>query len=260
VPRVRTTAILAYVRAELARLGDPARSAGAQVYMKSAMPFHGVGAEGTREVARAVLGRFPFADAAAWRAGILALWRGAAFREERYVAIELLKAPRYREFLDLDTLPVMAEMIATGAWWDYVDAVATRPLGELLARHPAAMRPTLRAWSKGESLWQRRAAILAQLNFKARTDRALLGRLIAPSLASREFFLAKAIGWALRQFARTDPAWVRAYVEEHRALLAPLAIRQARLRIGGAQAKSPRRRASKSKVSPGAVARTRAAK
>lgn len=222
------------LRAELARLGDPARSAAAQAYMKSPMPFHGVGAAGMRAAARALLGRFPFPDAAAWRAGILSLWRGAAFREERYVAIELLKAPRYREFLDLDALPVMAEMIAAGAWWDYVDAVATRPLGELLARQPAAMRRTLRAWAKGESLWLRRAAILAQLNFKERTDRALLERLIEPALASREFFLAKAIGWALRQFARTDPEWVRAYVEVHRTRLAPLAIREALLRIGGA--------------------------
>jgi len=96
----------------------------------------------------------------------------------------------------------MAEMIAAGAWWDYVDAVATRPLGERLARQPAAMRRTLRAWAKGESLWQRRAAILAQLSFKA----------------------------------RTDPRWVRAYVEEHRARLAPLSIREALLRIGAAQA------------------------
>ncbi len=233
--------MLAYVRGELSRRGLPARAVGARAYMKSEMPFHGVAAGGTREVARAALGRFPFADAAAWRAGIRALWRDAAFREERYVAIEILKAPRYREFLDLDALPVLAEIIAVGAWWDYVDAVATRPLGELLARHPTAMRRTLRAWSKGESLWLRRAAILAQLNFKERTDRALLVRLIEPSLASREFFLAKAIGWALRQFARTDPVWVRAYVEEHRALLAPLAIRQALLRIGGAQGSRPPR-------------------
>jgi len=230
--------MLAFARAELSQRGQPARAAGAQAYMKSEMPFHGVGAKGTREAARAVLERFPLVDARAWRAAILVLWRGAGFREERYVAIEILKAPRYREFLDLDALPVMEEMIATGAWWDLVDAVATRPLGELLARQPAAVRRTLRAWSTGESLWLRRAAILAQLNFKEHTDRALLRRLIEPSLPSREFFLAKAIGWALRQFARTDPEWVRAYVEEHRARLAPLAIREALRRIGGAEVRS----------------------
>jgi 3-methyladenine DNA glycosylase AlkD len=230
--------MLAFARAELSQRADPARAAGAQAYMKSEMPFHGVGAKGTREAARAVLARFPLADARAWRAAILALWRGAAFREERYVAIEILKAPRYHEFLDLDALPVMEEMISHGAWWDLVDAVATRPLGELLARQPAAMRRTLRAWSRAESLWLRRAAILAQLNFKERTDRALLRRLIAPSLPSREFFLAKAIGWALRQFARTDPQWVRAYVEEHRARLAPLSIREALRHVGGAEVRS----------------------
>jgi 3-methyladenine DNA glycosylase AlkD len=204
--------------------------------MKSEMPFHGVGAQGMREVARDMLSKFPTADAAAWRAGILSLWRDAAFREERYLAIEVLKAPRYREFLDVDALPLMREMISVGAWWDFVDAVATRPLGELLARQPAVVRHALRSWSRGEDLWLRRAAILAQLHFKERTDRALLRRMIEPSLSSREFFLAKAIGWALRQFARTDPEWVREFVKEHRREMAPLAVREALRRIGGAEA------------------------
>lgn len=122
---------------------------------------------------------------------------------------------------------MVEEMIATGAWWDLVDAIATRPLGEILSRHPGAVRAELLAWSKGEDLWLRRAAILAQLHFREATDRGLLARLIEPSLGRREFFLAKAIGWALRHFARTDPAWVRDYVARHRSRLAPLSVREA---------------------------------
>lgn len=219
--------LLRFVRAELARRGDPERAAGGRAYLKSAMPLHGVGAVGTREVAGAAIERFPLADAPAWRAAIATLWRGARCREERYVAIELLKAPRFAGFLDLEALPLVEEMISTGAWWDLVDAVATRPLGELLGRHPQELPAALVGWSQGGDLWLRRAAILAQLHFRERTDRRLLSRLIAPALDSREFFLAKAIGWALRHYARTDPEWVRAYVERHRARLAPLSIREA---------------------------------
>ncbi len=220
-------ALLRFVGAQLARRGDAERATGGRAYLKSVMPLHGVGAVGTREVARAAIDRFPLADAPAWRAAIAALWRGARFREERYVAIELLKAPRFRDFLDLAALPLVEEMISSGAWWDLVDAIATRPLGELLARHPRELRAALLDWSKGSDLWLRRAAILAQLHFRSRTDRRLLTRLIAPALDSREFFLAKAIGWALRHFARTDPDWVRAYVERHRSRLAPLSMREA---------------------------------
>lgn len=225
-------ALPAFVHSELSRRACPSHAAGAQAYMKSAMPYHGVRAEGVRAVARAALDFIPFDSASNWRESIQRLWRGATHREERYVAIEILKAGRYRSFIDLDALPLMREMISDGAWWDFVDAVATRPLGELLAKHPKEMRPELLKWSRGDDIWLRRAAILAQLNFGERTDRALLERLIAPSLDSRAFFLAKAIGWALRHFARTDPAWVRDFVKRHRAQMAPLSIREALRHIG----------------------------
>ncbi len=225
--RRRSAPLVLELRRALAAAGDPARALGAQRYMKSAMPFHGLGADPLRRICKEAFARHPLPDAAAWRATILELYRDATHREERYAAIELLKAPSYRAFLDLEALPMVEEMIATGAWWDLVDAIATRPLGEILSRHPGAVRAELLAWSKGEDLWLRRAAILAQLHFREATDRGLLARLIEPSLGRREFFLAKAIGWALRHFARTDPAWVRDYVARHRSRLAPLSVREA---------------------------------
>lgn len=219
------------LRRELAAAGDRERAQGAQRYMKSAMPFYGVGADPLRAICRQLFDRHPLADAAAWRAALRALYFAARHREERYVAIELLKAPRYQAWLDLDALPLVEEMLAAGAWWDLVDAIATRPLGELLRRHPGPVRQRLLAWSRGEDLWLRRAAILAQLHFRQTTDTALLARLIAPSLGRREFFLAKAIGWALRQLARSDPEWVRDYVARQREQLAPLSLREATKRL-----------------------------
>ena len=122
-------------------------------------------------------------------------------------------------------------MIVSGAWWDYVDAIATRQLGELLRKYPTRMAAILRKWAIDDDIWLRRSAILAQLNFKADTDLALLYDCIRPSLGRSEFFLRKAIGWALRQYARTNPDEVLRYVRDHRAELSPLSIREALKRI-----------------------------
>jgi len=102
------------------------------------------------------------------------------------------------------------------------------------------MAPLMRRWARsGESLWKRRAAILCQLRFKGDTDLALLYDCIEPNLADREFFMRKAIGWALRQYAWTDPAEVRRYVARHRDGLSPLSVREALKNIGEAPS-SPR--------------------
>ena len=143
------------------------------------------------------------------------------------MAIELAGYPGYSEFRTLRALPMYEEMITTGAWWDYVDSIASHRLGELLRRHPAKMRGVLRKWAKSKDIWKRRSAILAQLGFKADTDLALLYDCIRPSMGEKEFFLRKAIGWALRQYAWTDAKEVRRYVAEHEAKLSQLSKREA---------------------------------
>ena len=118
-------------------------------------------------------------------------------------------------------------MIVTGAWWDYVDAIAAHQVGTVLRRHPGETKRLLRRWSRDPDLWRRRTAILAQLSFKADTDLRLLYDCIAPNLSDREFFIRKAIGWALRQYGWTNPEEVRRYVTEHEAELSPLSRREA---------------------------------
>ncbi|MFL5385976.1 MAG: DNA alkylation repair protein [Longimicrobiaceae bacterium] len=219
--------ILLRLRAELAAAGDPERAAGAQAYMKSAMPYHGVSAVPQREIFRRVLAKAALPSAAAWRALVLHLWRSAAYREERYAALFLAGDRRAAAFQTMEALPVYEEIIVTGAWWDYVDDVATHRLPVLVRRHPAEMKRAMLAWSVGGDMWKRRASILCQLPLKGRTDVDLLHRCIEPSLGSKEFFLRKAIGWALRQHARTDPEAVVAYVRAHAARLSPLSKREA---------------------------------
>jgi 3-methyladenine DNA glycosylase AlkD len=219
-------------RKALRDAGDPAKAPIMQAYMKSSMPYRGVHVPQVKKVARTVFSAHRIESFADWRDTILELWRGARYREERYLAIELAGYSAYRKFRTLDAMPMYEEMITSGAWWDYVDSIASHRLGELLRLHPAKMGRVLRTWAKSDNMWKRRSAILAQLGFKADTDLKLLYDCIRPSIRSKEFFLRKAIGWALRQFARVDTKEVSRYVAEHDTQLSPLSKREALKNVG----------------------------
>jgi 3-methyladenine DNA glycosylase AlkD len=128
-------------------------------------------------------------------------------REERYAAIALLDTPAARRLRDPAVLRTLRELIATGAWWDYVDELAHR-VGDLLLSWPAEVRPELLTWTRSDDRWLRRASIICQLGMRGRTDVELLTTAIESAIGDGDSFLRKAIGWALRDYARTDPAWV----------------------------------------------------
>lgn len=215
------------LRAELSAAGDPARAAGQQAYMKSAMPYHGVATPDSRRIFARLFKPITWPDAAAWETDVRAIWDGALYREERYAAIALTGIRQARPFQTPDALPLYEHMIVTGAWWDYVDDIATQRLRELLRTHPTPIAEAMRQWAHADDLWKRRSAILCQVGLKGETDMALLHDCIEPAMASKEFFLRKAIGWALREVAWHAPQEVVRYVTTHRDRLSPLSKREA---------------------------------
>jgi 3-methyladenine DNA glycosylase AlkD len=219
-------ALVTAVHAALAATADPSKAPAMQRYMKSAMPYLGVPTPPLRRTCRELFARHPLEDFASWHDTVLALWRAATHREHRYAAIELTSARRYAAMQTLRALPMYEEMIVSGAWWDYVDALAHR-LGDILRHDADRTKSRLRVWARSSNSWKRRAAILSQLGFKRETDLAFLHDCIAPSMASDEFFLRKAIGWALRDLAWSDPATVVRYVKRWEATLSPLTRREA---------------------------------
>jgi len=206
---------------------DPAKAAAMQAYMKSTMPYYGIQATEQRRIYREIFSQHPLESFESWSHTVLALWRSAQFREERYAALELIGRKCYADFRTLACLPLYEEIIVTGAWWDTVDHVAIHRLGELLRHYPRQMKMEMRTWSRCDDLWKRRSAILCQISFKRDTDQSLLYACIQPALGNREFFLRKAIGWALRQYARVDPHEVIRYVTEKRDELSGLSKREA---------------------------------
>jgi 3-methyladenine DNA glycosylase AlkD len=220
------------IRAGLAAAADPTRAKGAQAYMKSEMPFYGVPAPAQKRLWREVFTAHPLKSSAEWQRVVLGLWRPASFREERYAAVGLASDRRYLSHRTPDVIPMLEEMIVTGAWWDYVDALAGHPLGDVLVSDPPRVARLMRRWAKDADMWKRRSAILCQLRRKGETDLDLLYDCIEPNLAGREFFIRKAIGWALRQYAWTDPREVKRYVKANRMRLSPLSFREATKNIG----------------------------
>lgn len=195
--------------------------------MKSAMPFRGVTLPDVRRIAKAALREHPIADQAELVGTVNDLWDAAEFREERYAALTVLQVPRHRQWRDVPLLPLYEHLIVTGRWWDLVDDVSTHALGELLRAHPTDVAPTIRVWASDDDLWRRRAALVCQVGAKSDTDRQLLADVIEAAAPERDFFVRKGIGWALRDYARTDPRWVQDFVDSHRDLLSPLSVREA---------------------------------
>ena len=222
-----TVSLRADLITRLSAAGDPDRAEGQQRYMKSDLPFHGVRVPEVRRLAGAVIKDHPIADPGAWQEEVLGIWRSATHREQRYGAIELAYARPYRKWLRPACLAMVEEMIVTGAWWDYVDQLAGKHMGHLLASYPADIRPVLLSWAENDDIWRRRTAILAQLRFKAGTDTDLLFSAIEASIEEKEFFLRKAIGWALREYSKTAPQVVADYVASNHHRLSPLSRREA---------------------------------
>ncbi len=210
------------IRAGLRAAADPGRAPQMQAYMKSTMPYLGVRLPEVRRIVAAQLRTQPVLSATSAVQTATILWREAVYREERYAAAALIRTRQ----ADPALLPLYQEMIVSGAWWDHVDEAASR-IGDLLLAHPQTVRPILLAWSTDPDQWLRRASIICQVGHKARTDPELLRDVITPNTGDRDFFIRKAIGWALRDYGRTEPRWVREFVAERQTLLSPLSVREA---------------------------------
>ena len=215
------------VRDALAVAGDPVRAEGQQRYMKSAMPYRGVTSAELTALLRPLFAAYQPAEREAWVGDVRRLWDGAEFREERYAATKLARHRRARAWQDPDVLPLYRHLVHTGAWWDHVDEIAGHLVGDVLKDHRDEATPVVEAWARDGDLWLRRTAVLAQLHHRERTDTGLLRRVVEDNVDDPSFWLRKAIGWALRSYAYTDPAWVRAEVDRLGTRLSGLSRREA---------------------------------
>jgi 3-methyladenine DNA glycosylase AlkD len=223
--------LLIAIRGGLAAAADPVRAPRMQAYMKSAMPYRGVTSPNNKPIFKMAIEDHPLPDAAAWAAAVRRLFHEASYREEWYGAVALLTHRLYRDHLTMDALPLCEELIVAAAWWDVVDEVATGPLRGLLVGNPRAMGSAMRKWSVSPNLWKRRSSIICQVGRRRSIDLRLLYDCIEPNLGDRDFFIRKAIGWALRDYAWVDPEEVVRYVAANEDRLSGLSRREARKNV-----------------------------
>jgi len=215
------TDLVAEISGALDARRDPQRALQQQAYMKSAMPFYGISVPQVRAIMQGI-GKARQPDLATVAEASRSLWDAAEYREDRYAAIGLTGLAVAKGRLEL--LGLYEYEARTGAWWDFVDEIAHR-IADLHDAHPAEAAAQVREWAVADTIWLRRLAILGQLQRKQRTDVGLLTDVIELNLGSTEFFVNKAIGWALRNYAFTNPDWVRTFVDGHE--LTPLSRREA---------------------------------
>ncbi len=227
-------AFVAGLTAALAAEADPVRAQSQQRYMKSEQPFLGLGVPRVRALVAAAVRAGPLPTAGCWRRAVRALWDDPPYREYRYAAIGVVRHPKHGRYLTVGELPLLEHLVVSGAWWDLVDETAA-VIGDLRAADPD-VATDLRAWAVAPDVWRRRAAIICQVGHGAEIDLGLLswavehnleGAATAPPGGRQDFFVRKAIGWALRDYARTDPHWVRGYVRRHGDRLSGLSVREA---------------------------------
>lgn len=206
---------------QLASSGDEERAVQMSAYMRNQFPFLGIPSPKRRELCKDYFNQAKKEKEVNW-AFVHACWEQDE-REYQYVATDYLQ--KMQKYLTAADLPALKELITSKSWWDTVDSL-NKVVGAIALAHPE-VNSTLIAWSIDDNRWLRRIAIIHQLSRKEQTDTKLLEQMIVNNLGQTEFFINKAIGWSLRDYSKTNPEWVRTFLDTYRDQLAPLSIREA---------------------------------
>lgn len=201
---------------------NPELAAPMAAYMKHNFPFLGIQKPLRTALMKEQLSTYLLPEKAQLKSIVHTLY-ALPEREYQYAAIELLEQAK-KELAPGD-LPFLRMLIESNSWWDSVDAIAPKLVGHIVMLDRKTTAPILLEWAHSENIWTQRAAILHQLKFKQQTDTEMLASVISLHAESSEFFIQKSIGWALREYAKTDPIWVAGFVSTH--TLQPLSRREA---------------------------------
>ncbi|MFC9909584.1 DNA alkylation repair protein [Streptomyces sp. NPDC059862] len=229
VPRsVLADTLLERLTVTYAAAADPERAGPMRAYMKDVAPFIGLTTPVRRALSRTVVAGTARPDEADCTAVALRCWQ-LPEREYHYFAVDYLR--RHVGRCSSAFLPVARQLVTTVSWWDTVDLIAAHVVGALVAADPGLKRD-MDAWIVDDDLWVARTALLHQLRYKDRTDTERLFTYCLRQSGHPDFFVRKAIGWCLREYAKTDPEAVRAFLARERGRFAPLSVREALKNIG----------------------------
>jgi 3-methyladenine DNA glycosylase AlkD len=196
-------------------------------YMKHKFPFLGIKKPLRSQLTRDLINNYGVPKGEELKEAIRLLFDEEQ-REYHYLALDLFE--KHIKKIKSDDIDLIEWMITNHSWWDSVDLIASKFAGTYFLKFPERMHSITRVWNEHENMWLRRTSIIFQLSYKQRTDEELLFSYCANRSHEKEFFIQKAIGWALRQYARTDTTKVKNFVLSNN--LAPLSKREALKHIG----------------------------
>lgn len=181
-------------------------------YMKNHFPFLGIKTPLRRELMKKFYAETSILKDEFKPTLVKLLWKMDE-REYQYAAVDYIN--RSLKKINSTHLLLMEKLIMTKSWWDTVDLLAAHPVGKIAKEYPEIIEESIEGWAAGDHLWLRRTAILYQLRFKVETDEAKLYRYILLNADSKEFFIQKAIGWALREYSKTNPTSVGQFIAQN---------------------------------------------
>ena len=205
----------------LAQHADAGKAQPMSKYMRFLFPYFGIKSPDRTELVKAYFKEHGLPDIAELDTVVKELW-SAKEREAHYAALDILEKSVRR--LNPSHLPLIEYLITHQSWWDSVDTIATRLAGEILKQHPEAIAEYTGNWINSSNMWMQRTAILFQLKYGAKTNAPMLFDYITRCASSKEFFIQKGIGWALREYSKTNPQLVKDFIAQ--TPLAPLSKRE----------------------------------
>ncbi len=203
-------------------LANPENAKGAEAYMKNQFKFYGIYTTERRKISNDYIKEVGILTPKELDTTVKVLWK-MPYREYQYVGQELIAF--HKKYWTEDIIKLAEFCIVNKSWWDTVDNIASMILGPYFQLYPQQIIPVTSRWNDSNNFWLQRSSIMFQKSYKHKTDTALLVKYILNCNTSKEFFIQKAIGWALREYSKTDAEWVLEFVSNHQ--LASLSKREA---------------------------------
>lgn len=200
---------------------DNARAVPMAAYMKNKFPFLGISKPDRAKLEKSFMQTAKKQQQIDFKIVFL-LW-DLPEREFQYTAIDYLLALQKK--LTLADIDFIETLITSKSWWDTVDTLASKIVGQLCAKNPRLVDSHILPWAESNNLWLARTAILYQLKYKDAVNTEIMQMIINKNLGSREFFINKAIGWMLREYSKTNKTWVKNFLDTHD--LSSLSVREA---------------------------------
>lgn len=191
---------------------DPERALQQKAYMKGKFEYYGLASPQRRILEKPFLAKQFLPNKEIAFQICRELWQKPQ-REFHYFALELID--KYQNQIDKKDIALFEWLILHNSWWDTIDFIAPNLVGNYLKKFPETREQITQKWLASNNIWLQRSCLIFQLKYKEETDSILLAHCIQNLKGTKEFFINKAIGWALRQYSRANPIWVEAFVEEN---------------------------------------------